>query len=1267
MECSLYLAPSTIPNAGLGIFTAKELHHGDSISNEDVAIPILDLEWHNAAENDYDDFPNPFHDYVWSGRAMGMSREGGDFEAITLFWPGLDAAVNSFPLLNNLERSIPDYDPDLGGNLHRSRDESVGSFTPYIGTKTYVKHFVPAGGELFKDYGDDWFRTRDMTFPVISDIAPAVRMLGNFPWRIHSSLQPALYELLLDVKRIWDGPPILQVIPNTWDEAEPLIHHGLVKRNTTITQALRNVYQPDATRSISWLKENGSCLDRIRAAPSTIKQAGRGAFAKQSFQPGDIITTSPVIHVKDKDILNMHHIGQDAEDETKFVKHQKIGTQIIANYCFSHPSTTLALCPYAAGVNLINHSREIANVRLQWPSANILNHHASFLTIPPEEWGTLKPQLALNYIAARPIAAGEELFLDYGDEWQEKWEEHRRKWYMSELVQPVPQGEDYISASVWNRLHSHNDTLWTEAEISSTVKSTTHAPPFLELRCHSWLATTRRNRYNRLKWDGDWTDGNFNPEYGRPCRVIARHEESGLYDIEMQAVIDEQSWELELIQRKNVPRRLIRWFDKPHTTDPHLTLAFRHIPGLPDELVSKGWRNIPTKESRSQVPRVVVEPPRKELVPIPGPTSEEKSEATAPKVATGVTSKAAPEIKSASDGSLNSEACPANDEAKHSGDSPRAATSEDDDDSACALFLAPSTISGAGLGIFAGKDYSVGEGVGEGDVVIPVRNIGQDLDFKFSNMYEHAFEDYVWDFAYLGLGLEDTEDVGVYWPGINAAVNCYPALINLRMTLPEQDSMGLHRFRHPGAGAMSQFHKGISRTTAPVPAGGEIFKDYGPEYFLSRDAFDGVPVAEDFDIASEILAMLYLLDIKDDTMSRLYDLTRSVAKLWGPRVFAALPDTYESALTIIENLEGQIGLLHQPNTTLPLGWLEDNGRCIDVITPKMSTIDGAGYGAFAKRSVPKGKVLTGSSLLHIRPNMLSGHLDKSSPNRSDGYNQLLMNYCFGHPNTSLLLCPYSTGVNYINHNKSQANLRIKWTSDGALGHNESYLHLPPWHFDYMKKVPLAIDYVATKDIRAGEELFLDYGDHYEEAWAFFVREWEPSPDWASYMPASQINDEELVIRTADEQISEPYPDNVMLHCHSTLERYSMDELEEYGVEIGSIDHLETLFAWVDQDTASIDYGYPCEVVKRHFNEASDSFVYDVRFNVEIPVEISELGDDKEQEESQVFTYERVRVPRPALKFLDRQGTTDMYLKTAFRHAIGLPDDMLPDEWRDQEL
>lgn len=84
---------------------------------------------------------------------------------------------------------------------------------------------------------------------------------------------------------------------------------------------------------------------------------------------------------------------------------------------------------------------------------------------------------------------------------------------------------------------------------------------------------------------------------------------------------------------------------------------------------------------------------------------------------------------------------------------------------------------------------------------------------------------------------------------------------------------------------------------------------------------------------------------------------------------------------------------------------------------------------------------------------------------------------FGHPDSTLLLCPYGNNINYINHNRQEANLKIRWATNFPSGHNQTAVEKGP--FDMFSKTEqpfLAFDYVATKNIAKDTELFLDYGD-----------------------------------------------------------------------------------------------------------------------------------------------------------------------------------------------
>eukprot|EP00980_Cylindrotheca_fusiformis_P003667 scaffold818_cov136-Cylindrotheca_fusiformis.AAC.33 len=140
LDCELYLAESTIPNAGLGIFSAVERNPGDVVGESDVCIPVMDLY------SNHDDPFNPLLDYFWAGEAMGMKLEveSADIEALC---PGLDCAVNCNMALINVGKVTPVYDR---AGLHRAENAGAGAITPYHNGTTRAIRKVPVGGELFK-------------------------------------------------------------------------------------------------------------------------------------------------------------------------------------------------------------------------------------------------------------------------------------------------------------------------------------------------------------------------------------------------------------------------------------------------------------------------------------------------------------------------------------------------------------------------------------------------------------------------------------------------------------------------------------------------------------------------------------------------------------------------------------------------------------------------------------------------------------------------------------------------------------------------------------------------------------------------------------------------------------------------------------------------------------------------------------------------------------------------------------------------------------
>jgi hypothetical protein len=160
-KCGLYLAPSTIPGAGLGLFAGNEKHPGDIIGPGDVAIPLIDIKYHAGRKGDAvgtnrtNRLFNMFEDYQWAGKFMGMKQESDDEsdsdQGVTAHVPGLDAVINCHLGLLNVGKAVPMYSE--GEGITRYTSPGAGAITPYFNGTTYVEEYIPAGGELFKFYG----------------------------------------------------------------------------------------------------------------------------------------------------------------------------------------------------------------------------------------------------------------------------------------------------------------------------------------------------------------------------------------------------------------------------------------------------------------------------------------------------------------------------------------------------------------------------------------------------------------------------------------------------------------------------------------------------------------------------------------------------------------------------------------------------------------------------------------------------------------------------------------------------------------------------------------------------------------------------------------------------------------------------------------------------------------------------------------------------------------------------------------------------------
>ena len=205
----------------------------------------------------------------------------------------------------------------------------------------------------------------------------------------------------------------------------------------------------------------------------------------------------------------------------------------------------------------------------------------------------------------------------------------------------------------------------------------------------------------------------------------------------------------------------------------------------------------------------------------------------------------------------------------------------------------------------------------------------------------------------------------------------------------------------------------------------------------------------------------------------------------------------------------------------PIQELQDNGWCIDHIEVRPSTVDGAGRGAFVKRHLPQGTVVVPAPL-QVFSNRAA--FQRSQPE------QLYVNYCFQPPQSRMLFFPYGPGVNLINHNGQEPNVALQW-SNNPLHHSELLDMNYRTFWNKVQAGSLILEVVAIRDLQAGEELFMDYGNEWEQAWKAHVQSWTAPRNATQYRYPEDM-DETSVLKTVEEQEQSPNPINLITMCET---------------------------------------------------------------------------------------------------------------------------------------
>ncbi|KAL3908147.1 MAG: hypothetical protein SGILL_008595, partial [Bacillariaceae sp.] len=629
-QCGIWMATGALrPYPGFGIYTTRDVKKGDKFLHSPDAVSVQVLEPHRTNNiplaKERAQWWRLFQNYAWDHGVPDHARYAHMLGDMTDFQPGFGSLPNHHCLLNTLTSQQPDipYDEEI---VDRKTSPGLGAFSYTMGRDWVSTRDVKAGEELFLNYGfcerkkekNKWSWTDKMFMP--EDFREALRLVrvfepfGNEPWP-HNNLTLVK---MIDESANANAKLVYEALPKTQQEFDNLAmvanQHAFDKKAADKALLRELALGVTEQRTTEWIEQNGICLENLVPKKSTLPDAGRGGFAQYPIQKDEIIVPMPTLHMTNKDIMKLY----DQEDNVlEDPNSHEIGKNMFLNYCFGRAESSMVLCPLTSAI-LVNHcsTRQdtscIPNAKVRWSTGWDAASHPWRNKTVTELAGQNARVLSLEMVATKPIAPGEEVFIDYGKEWEDAWNSHAKQWKSPQLP------TDFISAKEANL---RTGEPIPEKLISYDLKATVD-DPYLFAGCYyrpgkidqngtryqvpntDWKNLTKAEIMDRYATDGSryMNIRTYKKHPMRsywPCSILYPDKDDGKYIVRIHQTpfagkyVSETIWFQNDLPRilHDYPRESIHFFVEPEAADLNLPNAFRHHIGLPDGIFPSRWSN----------------------------------------------------------------------------------------------------------------------------------------------------------------------------------------------------------------------------------------------------------------------------------------------------------------------------------------------------------------------------------------------------------------------------------------------------------------------------------------------------------------------------------------------------------------------------------------------------------------------------------------------------------------------------------------------------
>jgi len=213
----------------------------------------------------------------------------------------------------------------------------------------------------------------------------------------------------------------------------------------------------------------------------------------------------------------------------------------------------------------------------------------------------------MEIVATRDILPGEEILVDYGEEWERAWDEHVRN-FQSPCSSPQENRKEKFMSSKfvhdmnnvkfnslfhkWSDYHfticsdfldkivatiyivpRENTTDVDESSVSNSVDTTNATDG---VRTHAFDDIDESHEGFKIPASAKFT----------PCKITSYNEDSRMFDV----VVFARNNVLSMV--KDLPEQSILFLNRPYKSDMFWSGAFRHKMKIPDEIFPLQWKDL---------------------------------------------------------------------------------------------------------------------------------------------------------------------------------------------------------------------------------------------------------------------------------------------------------------------------------------------------------------------------------------------------------------------------------------------------------------------------------------------------------------------------------------------------------------------------------------------------------------------------------------------------------------------------------------------------